>query len=266
LKANIGFICGMTNPAKTVLVSTSWDDGHRSDLRLAEMLAACGLTGTFYIPIEPFRAGAELTIPEIRNLAAGSFEIGSHTVSHRSLTKLTEQEQADEISDCKRILEDRLGSEIKTFCYPKGRQNRTTVRSVEQAGYQGARTTRMLRSSLKFPRFEMPTTLQAFPHPKRAYLRNTIKGRNLAGLANFAMHRRRADNWVELGKLLFDQVLEDGGFWHLYGHSWELEELNLWPQLEDLLRYVAHRPGVQYVTNVGVHQILGREAASGNRP
>lgn len=249
-----------------VVVTTSWDDGDRSDLRVAEMLLAHGLAGTFYVPLEPFRAGHELNVQEIRDLAAGSFEIGGHTVSHRSLTELTHKERAREVLECKRILEDRLGSEIKSFCYPNGKLNRETVRCVEEAGYQGARTTRMLRSSFEFPRFEMPTTLQAFPHPALAYLRNTIKGRNLGGLVGFALRLHRDRGWVELGKLLFDQVLEDGGFWHLYGHSWELESLNLWGQLEDLLSHVARRPDVHYVTNAGVFEVLGREISAGRRP
>jgi peptidoglycan/xylan/chitin deacetylase (PgdA/CDA1 family) len=248
----------MANPGKMLAVSTSWDDGDRSDLRVADMLAGHGLPGTFYVPIEPFRAGDELSVKEVRELAAGEFEIGGHTVSHRSLTELSCEEQAREVLECKRILEDRLGAEVRSFCYPNGRLNRATVRSVEQAGYQGARTTRMLRSSFEFPRFEMPTTLQAFPHRAQAYLRNTIKGRNLPGLAGFALHLRRARNWVDLGKMLFDQVLEDGGFWHLYGHSWELEKFGLWSQLEELLSYVGRRPDVHYVTNAGVYQVLGK--------
>ncbi len=248
------------------VVSTSWDDGDRCDLRVAEMLSAHGLAGTFYIPINPFRSGRELSIQEIRDLAASRFEIGGHTVSHRSLPGLTSQDKAREVSECKRILEDRLGSEIKSFCYPNGQLNRDTLRCVEHAGYQGARTTRMLWSSFAFPRFAMPTTLQAFPHPTQPYLRNTIKGGNLRGLAGFALHLRRARSWVELGKMLFDRVLTHGGLWHIYGHSWELENLGLWEQLDDLLRYVAQRPDVHYVTNAGVYRVLGREISAGSRP
>jgi peptidoglycan-N-acetylglucosamine deacetylase len=256
----------MANSKKMVVVSTSWDDGDRSDLRVADMLSTYGLAGTFYVPLEPFRAGRELNVQEIRDLAARSFEIGGHTVSHRSLTELTQKEQASEVLECKRILEDRLGSAIKSFCYPNGKLNRETLRCVERAGYQGARTTRMLRSSFDFPRFEMPTTLQAFPHPAHAYVRNTIKGGNFGGLAGLALHLRRARNWVELGKMLFDQVVEEGGVWHLYGHSWELESLALWGQLEELLRYVARRQDVHYVTNAGVYRVLGREISAGRRP
>lgn len=253
----------MAHPHKTIVVSTSWDDGDRSDLRLAEMLSANGVAGTFYIPIEPFRAGRELSAQQITDLVSGGFEIGGHTVSHRSLTALPPEVQAREVTDCKRILEDRLGSEVQSFCYPNGRLNQTTVRCVAQAGYQNARSTRLLCTSLQFPRFEMPTTLQAYPHRGSAYLRNTVKGKNLAGLADYALRLRHARSWVELGKTLFDRVLQDGGFWHLYGHSWELQDLDLWSQLEDLLAYVAHRPDVHYLTNAGVYRALSLGTAPG---
>jgi hypothetical protein len=44
-------------------------------------------------------------------------------------------------------------------------------------------------------------------------------------------------------------VLTEGGIWHLYGHSWELEALNLWDELAEMLDYVAHRPGASYLLN-----------------
>ena len=50
------------------------------------------------------------------------------------------------------------------FCYPGGHYTRTTIRCLADAGYQGARTTRMLATRSTFDRFEMPTTVQAFAH------------------------------------------------------------------------------------------------------
>ena len=60
-------------------ITTSWDDGHPSDMRLAEMLARHGLTGTFYIP----RSISTGVMPDsdIRRLSS-NFEIGAHTLNH----------------------------------------------------------------------------------------------------------------------------------------------------------------------------------------
>jgi hypothetical protein len=64
----------------------------------------------------------------------------------------------------------------------------------------------------------------------------------------------RLGSWVELGKRLFDAVLEDGGVWHLYGHSWDIEMLRLWEGLRDLLDYVCRREAVRYVSNCALLQ------------
>ena len=56
-------------------------------------------------------------------------------------------------------------------------------------------------------------------------------------------------------------MLLEGGVWHLYGHSWEIQELGLWDQLGDLLDYVAHRPGVVYATNGDVSELMPRKTS-----
>ena len=71
---------------------------------------------------------------------------------------------------------------------------------------------------------------------------------------------RRLNSWVELGKTLFDQTLRDGGIWHLYGHSWEIEELGLWDDLKRMLDYVRNRPGVIYANNSQALQFLQQES------
>jgi hypothetical protein len=35
-----------------------------------------------------------------------------------------------------------------------------------------------------------------------------------------------------MGKILFDRVLKEGGVWHLFGHSWQIEEMGLWDDLK----------------------------------
>jgi len=135
------------------------------------------------------------------------------------------------------------------FCYPNGRYDRNVVRHVREAGFRGARTTRMLSLEHKFSPFEMPTSLQAFPHPLISYLKNLGKNGDTPGLFRYLLEYRGCRSWVHLGKRLFDQVLQRGGIWHLYGHSWEIDELGLWSDLREMLDYVSRREGVTYASN-----------------
>jgi hypothetical protein len=97
--------------------------------------------------------------------------------------------------------------------------------------------------------FEMPTTLQIFPHPWFTYLKNVARAHRLESLQTFLVQRRRLQSWLALAKTLFDLVLEKGGIWHLYGHSWEIDSLGLWADLGEILDYVGRREGVSYVSN-----------------
>lgn len=229
------------------IVTTSWDDGDYADLTLAEILRSNGVRGTFYIPIN-YRE-RPLDHHQLRDLASEGFEIGAHGLSHKPLCRLPQAELAQEVRPCKPILEDIIGREVRMFCYPFGRYNASVVHFLKEAGYWGARTVRMLETRSTFSSFEMPTTLQIFPHSSFTYLTNLASARTLESLKTFLVQMPRPGSWFELGKRLFDTVLENGGIWHLYGHSWELEKLSLWDDLRKLLNYVGGREGVSYVPN-----------------
>jgi hypothetical protein len=244
------------------IVTTSWDDGDRADLKLAEFLRSRGIEGTFYVPITPYRERA-LESAELRALSSEGFEIGAHGFSHRLLWGLPAKELAREVGPCKPILEDILGTQVRMFCYPCGRYDSNVVRALKEAGYCGARTVRMLATRPAFDAFEMPTTVQIFPHPRSTYFRNVARARKFEGLRVYLAQVARLGNWLELGKRLFDSVLQDGGIWHLYGHSWEIDTLNLWDGLGAILDYVCRREGVTYVPNGEVLKLLQPSAEVG---
>lgn len=231
------------------IVTTSWDDGERHDLRLVDILKSKDITGTFYIPISPHLGRPALSHAELRALSSEGFEIGAHGFSHQHLWGLSKEELAKEIRPCKPILEDILGKEVRMFCYPRGRYDSNVVRSLKEAGYWGGRTVRMLATGLQFDPFEMPTTIQVCQHRRSAYIKNALRARALDGFQVCLGNITRLGNWLKLAKNLFDSVLDKGGIWHLTGHSHEIEELGLWGELEEILDYVRKRKGVTYIPN-----------------
>jgi len=214
------------------------------------LLHSRGIGGTFYVPLNPFRdSKSSLDSQALRHLAEEGFEIGAHSVSHRNLSQLSGDELREEVVPCKHALEDTLGREVRMFCYPGGRYNQEVMQTLKAAGYSGARTVRMLATGMQSEPYEMRVSLQAYPHPVMNYAKNVGRSRRLDCLANGWLHRSALSNWPVLGKRLFDQVMLHGGTWHLYGHSWEIEQLGLWGELEDVLDYVGHRKNVNYVCN-----------------
>ncbi len=73
-------------------------------------------------------------------IAAGH-EIGSHGLTHRSLTALSRDEARQEITDSKHRLEDFFGQPIRHFCYPYGDWNEAIRDMVQEAGYETATST-----------------------------------------------------------------------------------------------------------------------------
>jgi peptidoglycan/xylan/chitin deacetylase (PgdA/CDA1 family) len=243
-----------------VVVTTSWDDDAVSGMRVAELLGEKKMRGTFYVPTSQLGGVSHFTAANLRSLVTEGFEVGAHTISHRILTGLSPSDLEMEVGGCKPVLEQMLGREIVMFCYPRGRFNAAVVREVQRAGYGGARTTRMLCADAAFSPFEMPTTVQAYPHTRSNYLRNMARLGGVSALVQSVPEMISFESWIHLGKKFFDRVLRDGGVWHLYGHAWELEKLNLWKQLKEMLDYVSGRDGVAYLTNA---QVLGFVKAQG---
>ena len=243
-----------------VIVTTSWDDGPVADLRMAELLAAHGLPATFYVPIKGHHASERISSSDLRAIAMMDFEIGAHGVSHPDLTLCTPAGLKFEVEASGQQLEDELGLAVRMFAYPQGRLNKRVLSAVECAGYCGARTTRMLARGIYFDPFQMPTSVQAYPHSTPAYLRNLVRSFSIVRTAEYLSRLQQSRNWVQLAKALFDAVMHKGGIWHLYGHSWEVEEMQLWNGLEEIFSYVAQRPGVLYLSNSKVLSLAPQES------
>lgn len=234
------------------LVTTSWDDGDPLDLGIAKLLSECGVRGTFYVPLRGHHGSQPMGSAGLIALADGGFEIGAHGVSRPDLTKCNPQELFHEVSDCKQELESTLGRPVRLLAYPRGRHDRRIIETLKEAGYSGARTTRMLARDIGDDPFRMPTTVQAYPHRPTAYIRNFIRARQMQKHWRYVLPSLLTSDWTRMAKAIFDSVLEWGGVWHLYGHSWEIAALGLWEPLRDLLTYVSGREGVLYLDNSGV--------------
>ncbi|MBV9671541.1 MAG: polysaccharide deacetylase family protein [Verrucomicrobia bacterium] len=73
-------------------------------------------------------------------LAAGH-SIGSHTVTHADLTRLSEREVREEIVASRKSLEDTFGVAVNHFAYPYGYHDERATAIVQEAGYATAVTT-----------------------------------------------------------------------------------------------------------------------------
>jgi hypothetical protein len=61
-----------------------------------------------------------LDVPQMAEMQRAGMVIGSHTVSHPVLSRLTVEQQSEEIQRSFKWLDDTLQLPVKTFCYPYG--------------------------------------------------------------------------------------------------------------------------------------------------
>ena len=227
-----------------LVVTTSWDDGSVSDLKLHRLLDKYSLKSTFYITKSYQHIERGLTADEIIELSQ-KHEIGAHTLTHPDLDKIDPKRAEDEILGSKEYLENLLGIEIKMFCYPRGKFNDEIIKIVEKAGFIGART-------CKHGNFNKPNDACKWHitlHASNGSPLTTLK----ICTSNHLSVKSLID-WGVRAKKLFDIALETGGVYHLWGHSSEIETKNEWDKLEEVFSYISNRDGVRYITNRNVFE------------
>jgi peptidoglycan-N-acetylglucosamine deacetylase len=228
-------------------ITTSWDDGHPLDLRLAELLHKYALPATFYIPLD--NQLPVMTPAQVRELSS-AFEVGGHTVNHCDLLTMPDKVTRREIIDCKSELEGICGRPCIAFCFPKGRFRRSHVKLVRDAGYRTARTVELM--STEKPHMQdgiamVPTTLQVGPAGFWRVARNSTK--RMRPMNFLRQIRYGKSSWVATAEVMVENVLSSGGVFHIWGHSWEIEQMGEWQNLERVFSLLAQGGSHAVFTN-----------------
>lgn len=188
----------------------SFDDYCEENWRLAKLLEKYNLEKYTIWFIDLRNHLAEMMIEEFNKL---KFEIGSHTFNHPyDLKLLLDRDLYYEIVESRKYLQ--MEQYINWFCYPKGRYNERVKNKVKEAGYEFARTTKILGIKWDDP-LEQGTTIHIYP-------RKEYQGRY----------------WLELAKKWFEKAKKENGTFHLWGHAWEIDKLKEWKSTEKFFKFL----------------------------
>jgi peptidoglycan/xylan/chitin deacetylase (PgdA/CDA1 family) len=148
-------------PATDPVFAVTFDDAYRTVLELGlPILQSLGIPATVFAPtdhigserpmawpgIEQWLGGPSehelipMSWPELEELAAAGWEVGSHTGSHPHLTKLDASALADELARSKAACEQHLPGPCCSLAYPYGDFDARVVAATAQAGYATAGT------------------------------------------------------------------------------------------------------------------------------
>jgi peptidoglycan/xylan/chitin deacetylase (PgdA/CDA1 family) len=228
----------------TRYITTSWDDGHPADRRLADLLGKYNLKGTFYVP----RQNPEHPVMQETEIAelGRHFEIGGHTLGHRNLRRLSAGEARAEITGSFDWLRSLLQKDPVSFCPPFGKYSKRSLADIYAAGFRVVRTVELLSPDRRSG--VIPTTIQMFDHTPVTLFRHLLKRGRIRNLrlwsgSHFAGDTHRlVDHYLEF-------ISEHGGCLHLWGHSWEIDQHEYWDKLERIFSSISMLPGFTYVEN-----------------
>jgi peptidoglycan/xylan/chitin deacetylase (PgdA/CDA1 family) len=129
-------------PAKPVVIT--FDDGYRDVLaKAAPVMHRLAMRGTAYV-ITNRISGSDVSFLswlQLNELEQNGIEIGSHTVDHAELPRLSDPAALQELIQSRHALELHLHHPVQWFAYPAGKFDSRTEALVRQAGYVLAVTT-----------------------------------------------------------------------------------------------------------------------------
>lgn len=156
----------ITDDRPRILVT--FDDAYANFADVAwPMLRERGMPAVLYVPVRfvdgrqdaPMRGAEDLrpcSWSTLRDLVADGLTVGSHTLTHPDLPRLSTPRIEDELRGARAEIEDRLGVPADSFCHPRGLRTRRTealvARHYTSAAIGGGRRLQRGDSPLKISR------------------------------------------------------------------------------------------------------------------
>jgi peptidoglycan/xylan/chitin deacetylase (PgdA/CDA1 family) len=127
------------------MVSLTFDDGSRAFHETAlPMLDQKGFKTTQYIPTAGLMSNPPdpwmMTADQIRQMAVGGHEIGSHSVTHPHMMESTPAALTSELQGSRAVLESIAQRRVVSFAYPYGEYDAGVIAATRAAGYTSGRS------------------------------------------------------------------------------------------------------------------------------
>ena len=115
----------------------TFDDGNISDHTYAlKELKKINLSSYFFIVPKLVGTKNFLNWDMVKDLRKNNMIIGSHSLSHKSLTSLDIRDATYEMEKSKKIIENKLNEKIDSFSFPFGNFSSKLIKIAKKIGYR----------------------------------------------------------------------------------------------------------------------------------
>ncbi len=207
---------------KKKVVTFSYDDGHKNDIKLAELLRKYGVKATFHLNeyLNDF-IGRKDTLAKVYE----GHEIACHTSRHGWLNNMAKTSIISETLDNRRALEEVAGYPVVGMSYPWGALSPEVKDILRSCGIVYSRTT------VPAPNFSFPNDFLEW---------------------NPTCHQGTAPMQIE--KFMSDLDAERiGPLLYIWGHAHEFTCEEHWVNIENIIKSVANNDKIWYATNIEIY-------------
>lgn len=138
-------------------VTLTFDDGYDDNFNVAlPIMEKYKVNGTFFVIASKIGQSEYMNKVQIKEILSSGNELGSHSVTHPSLDKLSGSKLKSEIVESKKMLEELSGGPVYSFCYPAGKFSAEAKSDLKESEYKIAVTTQAGKPFSTDKIFEVP--------------------------------------------------------------------------------------------------------------
>ncbi|MBO4898509.1 MAG: polysaccharide deacetylase family protein [Clostridia bacterium] len=230
---------------KAKAVTFSYDDGFKSDKRLAETLSEYGLKCTFNL--NNFNTDDKLSDDDVKKYILGNgHEIAVHGKMHRAEGAMRKIEGITDILDCRRELENKYSLIIRGMAYPDFGIRKFTANVTYEDVKNYLKELDIAYSRTlggDNNRFEMPTDWYAWmptAHHDNPCIMDYI------------------DEFISIDIGVPNYLISylEPRLFYIWGHSYEFERKNNWKHLDDICQKISGKEDIWYATNIEIYNYV----------
>lgn len=156
-------------PEKPILIT--FDDGYEDTYTEAyPILQKYNFTATVFLVTDYVDSERYITWEQVKEMNTNGFTFGSHTLSHVSLAKISNEEAEHQLVKSREAIEWRIKKPVKYFAHPGGFYKAETGQLLQKSGYRAGFTVNLGRAQAgsdvfaikRIPIFESANIFRSF--------------------------------------------------------------------------------------------------------